>query len=128
MENYSEILDRAFKWGQSRYPASSNYRHSALANSVAYLVTGGSGGYGGPSLREHLVSRALAGDGFVAGGLVFPDGRIARPGEWDFDRACLFAEPIVYGRQLPKNAALVAATEYCFDDDPEDLEELRLGK
>ncbi len=33
-----------------------HYRKAAFANSIAYLLTGASGGYGGPSMREHACS------------------------------------------------------------------------
>lgn len=126
-----EILEQAHAWGQEKHPEASAHRHAAFANSVLYLVTGASGGYGGPSVREHLVSWALAGDGSHTsvetnwGPLVMqiPDGRIPRAGSWDFDRACAFAEPIVYG-PLPAIAAKVYRMEHCFDDDPADLREL----
>ena len=122
--DYSEILENALKWGQEKHPESNQHRHAAFANSVAYLVTGASGGYGGPSIREHAVSWSLAGDGAVAGGLLFPDGRVPRAGTWEFKKACAFAEPIVYGK-LPAIARRIADEEHCFDDDPADLEELR---
>lgn len=130
--DYTKILEKARKWGESKHPESSSHRHAAFANSVAYLVTGASGGYGGPSIREHAVSWALAGDGTNTpidtnlGGLTIqvPDGRLPRAGEWSFERACQFAEPICYG-QLPAIAARIQQEEHCFDDDPADLEELR---
>lgn len=130
----NQILEKAKKWGQKRHPRSPMQRHAAFANSVVYLVTGSSGGYGRPSIREHAVSWALAGDGFNAlvsttnlGDLTiqFPDGRIPRPGQWDFDRACQFADPIVYG-PLPAIASRIVQQEYCFDDDPDDLADLKL--
>lgn len=123
-----ELLAKAYSWGNQKHPAANNYRHAAFANSVAYLVTGASGGYGGPSIREHCVSWCLAGDGyntnFAGMTIQFPDDRIPRPGKWEFEQACEFAAPIVYGR-LPAFAARVAANEHCFDDDPADLDELR---
>ncbi|AOX04729.1 hypothetical protein BJP34_35715 (plasmid) [Moorena producens PAL-8-15-08-1] len=129
--DYTEILKKALDWGQENHPESNLYRHAAFANSVAYLVTGGSGGYGGPSIREHCVSHALAGDGFNVPtdtniGVMtvqFPDGRLPRGGEWSFQKACEFAEPICYGI-LPAIAVKVYQTEYCSNDDPEDLKEI----
>lgn len=129
----SQILARAKDWGQKKYPNAAVQRHAAFANSVCYLVTGLSGGYGGPSIREHAVSWSLIGDGSRAiaqtnlGNLtvLFPDGRLPMPGHWDFNRACQFAETIVYG-QLPAIAKAIIEQEHCFDDDPEDLK--LLGK
>lgn len=128
---YTEVLSRALAWGKQRHPDAALQRHAAFANSVAYLVTGAAGGYGGPSIREHCVSWSLAGDGFNAladtslGALTLqmPDGRLPRAGDWEFDRACAFAEPIVYG-PLPAMAARIIEQEYCFDDDPEDIKAL----
>lgn len=124
----SQILARAKDWGQKKYPNAAVQRHAAFANSVCYLVTGLSGGYGGPSIREHAVSWSLIGDGRRANigklTVLFPEG-LPMPGHWDFDRACQFAETIVYG-QLPAIAKAIIEQEHCFDDDPEDLK--LLGK
>jgi hypothetical protein len=135
MDAWEEIATKAKVWGKERHSDAVTQRHAAFANSVAYLVTGASGGYGGPSIREHCVSWALAGDGenipveTNLGTLTMqiPDGRLPRAGEWEFDRACAFADPICYG-PLPAMAARIAEQEHCFDDDPADLEALRLGK
>lgn len=126
--DYTQILENAMAWGEQHHPDASGQRHCAFANSVSYLVTGGSGGYGGPSIREHCVTYALAGDGYNEGGLQFPDGRLPRAGDWEFEKACEFAEPICYGA-LPAMAAKIAQQEQCFGDDPEDIAELqRRGK
>ena len=125
-------LEKAMNWGKNKHPEATIQRHAAFANSVSYLVTGGSGGYGGPSIREHCVSWALAGDGYNTtvqtnlGGLTmqFPDGRLPQAGQWTFEKACQFAEPICYGN-LPAMAKKVHQSEHCFDDDLSDLEELK---
>ena len=59
MENYDSILERAFEYGKSQHPDAPAEHHAAFANSVAYAMTGASGGYGGPSMREHLASRLV---------------------------------------------------------------------
>lgn len=127
-----EVLTQALEWGKTHHPQAHSTRHAAFANSVAYLVTGANGGYGGPSIREHCVCYALVGDGDNVPtatnlGLMtmsLSDGRLPRAGTWDFAKACQFAEPICYG-QLPALAAQVVASEYCFDDDPADLKQLQ---
>lgn len=43
---YEDILEQAMNWGKAQHPQSNQYRHAAFANSVAYLVSGASGGYG----------------------------------------------------------------------------------
>lgn len=129
--DYSKILEQAYAWGQKKHPESNKYRYAAFANSVAYLVTGGSSGYGGPSIREHCVSWALAGDGFNVPAqtnlgtltMQIPDRRLPSAGEWEFEKACQFAEPICYGK-LPAIASKIAQQEHCFDDEPADLAEL----
>lgn len=129
---YTKILEKTKAWGAAKHPESNNYRHAAFANSVAYFVTGASGGYGGPSIREHCCSWALAGDGYnIAtetniGTLTvqYPDGRLPRAGKWNFEQACQFCELICYG-QLPAIASRILEQEHCFDDDPDDLAELR---
>ena len=129
--NIDKLHSKAFKYGQEQHQDAHVNRHHAFANSVVYLVTGMSGG-AGPSVREHLVSWALAGDGHIGsvntnlGSLtvITPDSRVKRAGEWSYAEAILFAEPIVYG-QLPELAKRVYLQEHCFDDDPADLEQLR---
>lgn len=131
--NYNDVLQKALDFGKSKYPKSNNYRHAAFANSVSYLITGMSGGYGGPSIREHCVSWALAGDGFNESAetnigtitVQYPDGRLPRAGEWEFEKACEFAENICYG-SLPQMATKIAKQEHCFDDDPADVVEVNL--
>lgn len=122
------VLEAARDWAIAHHPKASNHKVCAFANSVQYLVTGYSGGYGGPSIREHLCSHALVGDGenistpTNLGNLTvsYRDGRLPRAGKWSFDRACEFCKPICFG-QLSRYALKVVQVEYCFDDDPDDL-------
>jgi len=127
IDRFDEYLENALKLGKNKYPEAHRARHASFANSVTYLVTGASGGYGGPSMREHAVSWALSGDGYqeAGGGLVlqFPDGRIKMAGEWEYEEACAFAEPICYGI-LPKICKKIYELQYCCDDDPEDIKTL----
>lgn len=129
---YEKTFRAAKKWSRKHYPETNNYRRAAFANSVVYLVTGASVSFGGgPSIREHIVSWSLVGDGVRSTiqtelgelTLLNPDGRIPGPGEWEFEAACEYAAPICFGR-LPAIAKTVYAQEHCFDDDPEDLAEL----
>jgi hypothetical protein len=131
VDNFDEIIKMAFDWGKVNYPNSNIYRYEAFASSVAYLVTGASGG-SGPSVRTHAVSWSLAGDGYNVPAqtsmgvltLQFPDGRLPLAGEWEFNKACEFASPICFG-ELPKIAFRIYQEEHCFDDDPEDVKILR---
>lgn len=114
--NHTEALEKAMEWASENHSADSLHHRCAFANSVAYLVTGWSGGFGGPSMREHLVSWSLA--------LL---GDLPRSGDWDFDKAVTHAarycfEPAAnYRREL----LLILEGENCFDDDPEDIEYLK---
>lgn len=128
----SQVLPQAMAWAKAHYPAAGNHRHAAFANSVAYLVTGFSGGYGGPSAREHAVSLALTGDGTVQQiqtnlgrlPMIIPDPRMRQAGEWEFAAAAQFAAPLSFGPlcDLHYRAAQIMGPH--FDDDPEDLREL----
>jgi hypothetical protein len=103
-DEYTEILERAMALVQERKPDASAQKHAAFANSVAYVVTGMSGGYGGPSVREHAVGHTITGrmsfDGAVEL-LIKDDGLIFGP-LTDLHRLCW-------------------QDEHCFDDDPEDV-------
>lgn len=130
---YQKCLSWARVWGEGEYAGASQYKYAAFANAVAYLCTGGSGGYGGPSVREHAVSWALSGpEGYQAlaqtdlGQLVvqYPDGSLPEAGQWEFEAACQFAAPLVFG-PLANLHRRIWQVEHCFDDDPADLEQLR---
>ena len=107
-----DILQAARAWGEREYPQASTYKHAAFANSVQYAIQRASGGYGGPSVREHAVTKALndAGQSFT-----------------DFEVVCRFVSPVVYGpltdlhRQVWEDQQVI-----CFDNDPEDERQLRL--
>lgn len=130
--DYNSILEQAHTYGQNNFQNASPQHLAAFANSVAYLVTGASGGYGGPSMREHAVSWSLAGDGDNTlintnlGPLTMqtPDGRLPRAGNWKFDKACEFAAPICFNEVLPAICKKIEKQEHCFDDDPNDLRQL----
>lgn len=127
LDQYSQILEKALNLGRAKNPEAHSSRHSAYANSVAYLVTGASGGYGGPSMREHAVSWSLVGNGmrFRSGFMIhFSDGSVKQAGEWEFENACRHAESICYG-DLPEICTQIKQSEYCFNDDPADLEEVK---
>lgn len=130
---HSVILESALEEGKNRHPNSPVQHHAAFANSVAYLMTGMSGGYGGPSVREHSVSWALSG----AGGkqqamqtnigqivLQIPDGTLKNAGKWSYGKALEFAEPLCYG-ELTELHQKCFKQEHCFDDAPEDIEALK---
>lgn len=105
--NHDQMLSYARLFAEGKFSEASIQKIAAFCGSVVYLMTGASGGYGGPSIREHAVSYAA-----IEGG---------RPGgDYSFDEACEFAGPIVFG-PLTSLHRRVFQNEYCFDDDPDDL-------
>lgn len=104
---YNAILERAMKIARKRRPHASPQRHAAFANAVAYAVTGWSGGYGGPSVREHAAARVC-------------------PPYQDFDSAVrqLIAENGVVFGSITGLHQKCWVEEHCFDDDPDDVREL----
>lgn len=127
-----DILEKALSWAQENYPDASRQHQCAFANSVQYLVTGASGGYGGPSIREHLVSWSLGNVGAIdVGGIamttVSQNKSLPYPGEWKFDVACKFAAPLCFEPVSKYKNILIQITEreYCFDDDADDLASLK---
>jgi|SanBayMetagenome_1026888.scaffolds.fasta_scaffold51156_2 hypothetical protein len=110
IDQHSEILKNAHDIGKQKYPDAPSEHHAAFANSVAYLCTGASGGYGGPSCREHACGRK--------GGLV------KLTGEWSFEDAIAFCDDLCYG-QLTDYHRMLFRLEACFDEAQEDLEILR---
>lgn len=109
----AEALTEAMNLGRRTHSDAAAEHHAAFANSVAYAVTGWSGGYGGPSMREHAASRHLHNLGL-------------RPGSISFDDAVKLVEEICYG-PLTLAIAQMLEVEYCFDDPASEQEEaLRL--
>jgi hypothetical protein len=126
-----EVLNKAMQWAKDNHPEASLPHKAAFANSVAYLVTGVSGGFGGPSIREHLVSWSLGEPrnvnvSGVAMTAIVP-GTLPMPGDWNFKAAILHCDPLCFGKisNYRYRAIQIIEREYCFDDDPLDLESLR---
>ena len=104
---YDEVLEKARKIVEERKPEAPAQKKAAFANSVAYLVTGWSGGYGGPSVREHAVPRYY-------------------PGRYSFEEAVellLRDDGPIFG-PLTEIHRYCWENEHCFDDDPDDVKEL----
>lgn len=122
-----EVLKQAMEYALTHYPSESAQRRAAFANSVAYLVTGWSGGYGGPSVREHLVSWWVHNPSTIKFDhwSISHEPTLPKPGEWKVEEAYLVCEAFCF-RSLPKATSLrIAAIEQCFDDDPTDLKVIR---
>ena len=107
-DEHDNVLNKARVIAEERHPGASSCRHAAFANSVAYLVTGFSGGFGGPSVREH-----------VASGLI-------RNGKMIFERAVealIGQDGLIFG-PLTDLHRFCWENEHCFNDDPADVAEL----
>jgi hypothetical protein len=131
-----DVLKNALDWAIEHHKDSSLAHRCAFANSVQYLITGMSGGFGGPSLREHLVSWSLAGangsvNAIEVGGeamtAIAPDGSLPRSGQWTFEDAVKHCVPLCFepAEKYRDRLLQIQEREYCFDDDPKDLEKLR---
>ncbi len=108
--DYNDVAEWALLHAQQTHPDAHPHRHSAFANCVAFLVAGGSAGYGGPTVREHVVSGIFTGGSFTCDQAVRelddPDGLIWGPVN-DAHREIWAESP-----------------EICHDDDPADVEAL----
>ena len=110
MKDYSAILERALVLGKERHPGAPSQHHAAFANSVAYAVMRMSGGYGGPSMREHWASRIIAS---AFGGR-----------SCSFEQAIDLLDECCYGPLTVQHACMLDC-EYCFDDAPGEVEQAR---
>lgn len=104
MNEYDQILARALERAKKERPDASPQHRAAYANSVAYVLTGRAGGYGGPSMRE-----------YVASGLRYGDNPPP-----NFEAACREVGKSVFGPLTDAHRA-ASEQECCFDDDPEDV-------
>ena len=111
MKDYNNILQEAWRIGTEHHHDAPAEHHSAFANSVAYAVTGWSGGYGGPSMREHWASRVVA-------------RRFGGSGHCSFNEAVAALDECCYG-PLTLEHALMLECEHCFDDAPGEVEAAR---
>jgi len=126
--DWSTIHADAGGWARSHHPTSDTNHRKAFANAVTYLVTGASGGSHGPSLREHLVSWSLMGIGGKIGDfdgltVLYPDGTLPRAGQWDYDDAIAFADPLCFDPPEKHLDRLIqiSGQEHCFDDAAGDI-------
>ena len=103
-DEHGKILERALQIAQERQPQASPQKHAAFANSVATAVTGWSGGYGGPSVREHAAARMCP-----------------HPSEFDKAVEILIANNGPIFGPLADLHSMCWEDEECFDDDPQDV-------
>lgn len=106
--SHQGYLRTALDWAREHYPTASPERHSAFANSVAYVLTGMACGRGGPSVRE-----------YVAVEIRHQPNPPTTLGE-----AIMRVAASVFG-PLTDAHREAWQREHCFDDDPNDLTELQ---
>ena len=127
----TRIPEKAMDWAATNHAAQSLPHRCAFANSVAYLVTGASGGFGGPSMREHLVSWSLgtahSAEAMGQAMTTITPGDLPMPGQWSLEDAIAHAAPLCFEPSASyRNRLLqIQERENCFDDDPEDIAALR---
>ena len=107
---YDVLLDRAFEYGEKHHPDAPVQHHAGFANSVAYAVTGLVGGYGGPTMRQHLASQLVISKYGIGAG------------RCTFEQAVELLEECCYGKITLAHASILAC-EYCSDDAPGEIEE-----
>jgi len=104
---YDQLLQQARALIEERKPDASAHRKAAFANSVASVVTGVSGGFGGPSVREHIADQLLGRRGL------------------SFDQAVeelLKEDGLIFGPLRQEHFDFWSEQgDICFDDDPMDL-------
>ena len=107
---YDLILKKSFSYGEEHHPDAPVQHHTGFANSVAYAVTGLTGGYGGPTMREHLASQ------LVISKYGLGNGRCT------FEEAVELLEECCYGKITMAHASILEC-EYCYGDAPGEIEE-----
>ena len=104
MEHDSYLM-MAYEYGKEHHPEAPQEHHCAFANSVAYAMTGMSGGAGGPSMREHFASRLIIKE--VGTG----------SNRCTFEQAVKLLDECCYGT-LTKDIARMITVEHCFGNAP----------
>lgn len=104
---FDELLEGARQIVEERKPNASSHKKAAFANTAAEVVTGVSGGYGGPSVRQHVAVHMLGGRGM------------------SFDDAVeelLKDDGLIFGPlQQAHHDFWAEQSDICFDDDPSDV-------
>jgi len=112
VRNHDEALEKAMALIKERRPEASAQKKAAFANGVAYLVSGWSGGYGGPSVREHAVNSVV--------------NKLGASGRISFEAAVeelIKDDGVIFG-PITDLHRMLWEQEYCFNDDPKDIEDL----
>lgn len=109
--DFDEVLEQARQLVEQERPNASAQHKAAFCNSVAYLVTKRTGGFGGPSVRQHVVNRLYI-------------GKPPMPFE-EASRLLLADDGLIFGPLTSLHHQVwEQLSEICFDDDPQDVAEL----
>lgn len=108
MDKFDWYLDRGYERGRKNHPEAPKEHHCCYANSVAYAMTGRSGGYGGPSMREHLASRIIS-------------KKFGGTRQCTLEQALEALDECCYGPLTVEHATMLRDEE-CFDDAPGEIE------
>lgn len=109
-DQFDEDVGDAMAIVQEYRMDASPQKKAAFANCVAYLTTGVSGGYGGPSVRELAIGYQYA-----------PTSMLFR----EAVKLCLSDAGPIFGPLTPFHSEIWEEEgDICFDDDPEDIKEL----
>jgi hypothetical protein len=104
------LLKKAWEIADERMPNASAFHKAAFANSVATILTGGSEGYGGPSIREHVAVEMFGNSGMKFEEVV---------------EELIKSEGLIFGPLRQEHLeAWDKLGHICFDDDPKDLSAL----
>lgn len=109
LKGFSVYLFWARALVEEEKPEASAQKRAAFANSVQTMVTGWSGGYGGPSVREHAAGHQYVGQRFPFEEAV---------------RLLIADDGLIFG-PLDRIHYYCWQNEHCFDDDPADVQVLQ---
>lgn len=107
--NHPNILHDALAYAEKHQPTASLEKKNAFANSVVRLIGEARSPLGtGPSVREHAAVRTYG------------------VRKFSFEEACellILSDGPIFGPIQEVHRGIISEHEYCFDNDPEDLEE-----
>ncbi len=110
-EDAHAVLKKARAFIEKHKPDASLQKKAAFANAVQQLVCGVAGGYGGPSVREHAAAHIFGS---------------SRPLSFNTVVDLLADDQGPIFGPITNTHVWCYLNEECFDDDPNDLETLRI--
>lgn len=141
-----KVYFKALRWGIEKHPDSPPEHHRAFAAAVAQLCGDDPRRplnrreaeliqllkiSGGPSVREHACTWAACRRGdaiqtsYEGMSAFYLDERFQLPGTWEFEFACSFCEPLVFGELTSLHHEIWQTEPNCYDDFEGDLKVLK---